>query len=66
MIKYFSFKSDKPNKKYCIITNDDQNIYFGQAGYSAFTIHKDEAKKQHIRAIFFSIFTGLGCFSTHT
>ncbi len=42
MIKYCPHTSDKPNKKYYIITND----YFGQAGYSDFTIHKDEARKQ--------------------
>ena len=46
MIKYFHYKSDKPNKKYYIITNDNKKVYFGASGYSDFTIHKDEARKQ--------------------
>ena len=31
MIKYYPYKSDKPNKKYYIITNDNKKVYFGQA-----------------------------------
>ena len=46
MIKYKPFKSDKPDKKYYIITNDNKKVYFGQAGASVFTLHKDEARKQ--------------------
>ena len=46
MIKNFPYKSDKPNKKYYIITNDNKKVYFGASGYSDFTIHKDEARKQ--------------------
>ena len=46
MIKYFPYKSEKPNKKYFIITNNNNKVYFGQAGASDFTIHKDEARKQ--------------------
>ena len=46
MIKYYPYKSDKPNKKYYIITNDGKKVYFGASGYSDFTIHKDEARKQ--------------------
>ena len=46
MIKYYPYKSDKPNKKYFIITNNNNKVYFGQAGASDFTIHKDEARKQ--------------------
>ena len=45
MIKYFPYKSDKPNKKYYIITNDNKKIYFGQAGASDFLHHKDEQRK---------------------
>ena len=45
MIKYYPYKSDKPNKKYYIITNDNKKIYFGATGYSDFTIHKDEERK---------------------
>ena len=46
MMKYKPYKSDKPDKKYCIITNDNKKVYFGAAGMSDFTIHKDEARKQ--------------------
>ena len=46
MIKYYPYKSDKPNKKYYIITNDKKKVYCGQASASDFTIHKDEARKQ--------------------
>ena len=46
MIKYKPYKSDKPDKKYYIITNNDKKVYFGLAGASDFTHHKDEARKQ--------------------
>ena len=46
MIKYYPYKSDNPNKKHYIITNNNKKVYFGQAGASDFTIHKDEARKQ--------------------
>jgi hypothetical protein len=45
MKKYFPYKSDKPNKKYCIIANDNKKVYFDAAVYSDFTIHKDEERK---------------------
>ena len=43
---YFPYKSDKPDKKYYIITKSERKIYFGAAGYSDFTKHKDEVRKQ--------------------
>jgi hypothetical protein len=46
MIKYYPYKSDKLDKKYFIITNSGRKVYFGAAGMSDFTIHKDEARKQ--------------------
>jgi Tfp pilus assembly protein FimT len=46
MKKYFPYKSDRPDKKYFIITNDNKKIYFGQSSASDFTLHKDEARKQ--------------------
>ena len=46
MIKYHPYKSDKPGKKYFIITESNKKVYFGASGYSDFTIHKDEARKQ--------------------
>ena len=44
MLKYNRYKSDKPGKKYYIIT--ESKVYFGLAGASDFTIHKDEQRKQ--------------------
>jgi hypothetical protein len=29
MIKYYPYKSDRPNKKYYIITNDNKKFIFG-------------------------------------
>ena len=46
MLKYHPYKSDKANKKYFIITKENEKVYFGTSGYSDFTIHKDEARKQ--------------------
>ena len=46
MLKYKPYKSDKPGKKYYIITESNKKVYFGQAGASDFTIHKDEARRQ--------------------
>ena len=45
MKTYWPYKSDKPEKKYYIITKDNKRVYFGAAGYSDFTLHKDEARK---------------------
>ena len=45
MIKYYPYKSDKPDKKYYIITNSGRKVYFGQASASDFTLHKNEARK---------------------
>ena len=46
MLKYYPYKSDKPDKKYFIITNDNKRVYFGQAGASDMTIHKDPKRKE--------------------
>jgi hypothetical protein len=46
MKKYYPYKSDKPEKKYYIITNTNKKIYFGATGYEDFTTHKDEERKQ--------------------
>ncbi len=43
---YYPYPSDKPEKKYYIITKDNKRVYFGAAGMSDFTIHKDEERKQ--------------------
>ena len=46
MNKYYPYKSDKPDKKYFIITSNNKRIYFGQANASDMTIHKNEDRKQ--------------------
>ena len=46
MKTYYPYKSDKPEKKYYIITKSGKKIYFGQANASDFTLHKNEARKQ--------------------
>ena len=43
---YYPYKSDKPDKKYYIITNTNKKVYFGAAGYEDFTTHRDEERKQ--------------------
>jgi hypothetical protein len=45
MIKYYPYKSDKPNKIYTLLQMIIKKFIFGQAGYSDFTIHKDEERK---------------------
>ena len=40
------YKSNDGKHKYYIITESGKNVYFGAAGYSDFTQHKDEARKQ--------------------
>ena len=39
-------KSSNPKKKYDAIFEDGKKISFGASGYSDFTIHKDEERKQ--------------------
>ncbi len=46
-MKLISIKpSDKPSKKYVATFDDGKKVHFGAKGYSDFTIHKDEARKQ--------------------
>lgn len=50
MDKYYLYDSDKPTKKYYILftnpkTGREKRIYFGQAGASDMTQHKDEERK---------------------
>ena len=43
---YYPYKSDKPDKKYFIITSSGKRVYFGAAGYEDFTTHKDNERKK--------------------
>ena len=45
MIAYYPYKSDKPDKKFFIITSTGRKIYFGSANMSDFTLHKDPERK---------------------
>ena len=42
---YYPYKSDKPEKKYFIMTKTGKHIYFGQASASDFTHHKMKIEK---------------------
>ena len=43
---YYPYKSDKPDKKYYIITKTEKKVYFGQASASDFIKHKNEDRKK--------------------
>lgn len=46
MKKYYPYKSDKPEKKFYIITKDGKKIYFGDSKYEDYTMHKDDERKK--------------------
>ena len=43
---YYPYPANDGKHKYYIITKSERKIYFGAAGYSDFTKHKDESRKQ--------------------
>jgi len=44
---YYPYKSDKPEKKYFIITSSGKRVYFGQQGYNDYIIYnRDEGKEK--------------------
>ena len=44
--KYFPYPSDRPAKKFYIITNDNKKIYFGDSNFQHFTSdHLDERRR---------------------
>ncbi len=45
---YFPYPSDKPEKKYYIITKDNKRVSFGQAFASDFTKHKNKKEKNYV------------------
>lgn len=45
LFTYTPYKSDKPDKRFYIITKTNKRIYFGSAKHENFTIHKDEERK---------------------
>ena len=42
---YYPYLANDGKHKYYIITKSEKKIYFGAAGYSDFTKHKDVARK---------------------
>lgn len=46
MRKYYPYPASDGKHKYYIITDSGKKVYFGATGYSDFTKHKDEARKQ--------------------
>ena len=52
--KYFGkptklFISDKPNKKYYVLDENNKKVYFGATGYEDYTKHKDEERRKAYR-----------------
>lgn len=44
---YYPYTSDKPSKKFFIITNTGKKVYFGAAGYEHFTEgHLNESRRK--------------------
>jgi hypothetical protein len=44
---YYPYKSDKPDKKYFIVTFTGKRVYFGAAGYEHYSDgHKDPERKE--------------------
>ena len=43
---YYPYPSDKPDKKYFIITSSGTKFLFCGKGYEDFTIHKDDKRKK--------------------
>ena len=41
-------KSSNPNKKYDAVIDGKKKVSFGAKGYSDFTKHKDEERKENI------------------
>ena len=39
-------KSDRKDKKYKALIDNKKTVYFGQAGFSDFTLHKNPDRKQ--------------------
>lgn len=44
---YYLFKSNRKDKKYCIVTPIGHKIHFGQFGASDFTQHKNRGRKEN-------------------
>ena len=44
-LPYFPYKSDKPNKKFFIITKTGKRVYFGDSHYEDFTQHRSIRRK---------------------
>ena len=43
---YYPYPANDGKHKYYIISKSEKKIYFGAVGYSDFTKHKDEARRQ--------------------
>lgn len=44
--KYYPYPANDGKHKYYIITNNNKKVFFGAFGYSDYTIHKDDKRKQ--------------------
>ena len=44
---YYPYKSDKPDKKYYVVTKTGSRVYFGASGYEHYSDgHKDDKRKK--------------------
>jgi hypothetical protein len=45
MDTFIIYNSDKPEKKFVVVTPSSKRVYFGASGYEDYTIHKDADRK---------------------
>ena len=45
MDTFIIYNSDKPEKKFFVVTQSSKRVYFGASGYEDYTIHKDVDRK---------------------
>ncbi len=57
---YYPYPAKDNKHKFYIITKSEKKRYFGAAGYSDFTKHKDEARKQICIKPYLHLFITLG------
>jgi len=43
---YYPYKSDKPDKKFYIITSTNKKVYFGASGYNDYIIYNEKLGKE--------------------
>lgn len=44
------YLSEKKDKKFCVVAPDGKTVHFGQKGYTDFTKHQDEGRRDNYLA----------------